>query len=76
MTEQATKGLPSDLASVLRDQSVIVAQDTSVFETIAAWARAPSSTMSANVSLSLDTSLVDALYRQSQVAETTTVAVG
>ena len=40
-------GLPDDLARVLRDQSIIVPQDQSVFERIAEWQNAPSDTASA-----------------------------
>ena len=76
MGEEVTRGLPADLASVLRDQSVLVAQDASVFEMITAWAMAPTPTASAEVSVSMDTTLVDALYRQSRMASSTTVAVG
>ncbi len=39
-------GLPPDLAAILRDQSVIVPQDSRVFELIAEWANAPSNTAS------------------------------
>lgn len=50
--EDVTRGLPADLASVLRDQSVIVPQDAAVFELIAAWAKAPTPTASAEVAAS------------------------
>ena len=49
MSEDVTRGLPADLASVLRDQSVIISQDAAIFELIAAWAKAPTSTASAEV---------------------------
>lgn len=39
--------LPPDLARVLRDPGVIIAQDAAVFEAIAAWSNAPSNTASA-----------------------------
>jgi hypothetical protein len=44
MAEDPTKGLPTDLAAALRDQSIIVPQDAAVFELVAAWAKAPSPT--------------------------------
>ncbi len=69
-----TRGLPADLASVLRDQSVIVPQDAAVFELIAAWAKAPAATASAEVTVAADTGLFEALYRQTQVASSTTPA--
>ena len=59
-----TRGLPADLASVLRDQSVIVPQDAAVFELIAAWAKAPTPTASAEIVLRPDIDLFDELYRQ------------
>lgn len=43
-----TDGLPDDLARVLRDHSIIVPQDQSVFELIASWRDAPSNTASAS----------------------------
>ena len=49
MSEDVTQGLPTDLASVLRDQSVIVPQDAAVFALIAAWAKAPTLTASAGI---------------------------
>lgn len=49
MADDPTKGLPADLARVLRDQSLIVPQDASVFELIAAWQNAPSNTASAEI---------------------------
>lgn len=69
-----TRGLPADLASVLRDQSVIVPQDAAVFELIAAWAKAPTPTASAEVTVSPDLGLFEALYRQTQMASSTTPA--
>jgi hypothetical protein len=42
-----TGDLPPDLAKVLRDPSVIVAQDSAVFELIATWMSAPALTASA-----------------------------
>lgn len=74
MGEQVTRGLPADLASVLRDQSVIVPQDAAVFELIAAWAKAPTPTASAEITVGADLGLVDALYRQTQLASSTTPA--
>lgn len=75
MGEEVTRGLPADLASVLRDQSACGTGCVSV-EMITAWAMAPTPTASAEVSVSMDTTLVDALYRQSRMASSTTVAVG
>ena len=56
-----TRGLPTDLASVLRDQSVIVPQDAAVFELVAAWAKAPAATASAQVRISADGGVFEAL---------------
>lgn len=72
MSEDVTRGLPPDLASVLRDQSIIVPQDAAVFELVAAWAKAPSATASAEISAEPDLSLVEALYRQTNAARATT----
>jgi hypothetical protein len=69
-----TRGLPTDLTSVLRDQSVIVPQDAAVFELIAAWAKAPTATASAGVTIATDTTLFEALYRQTKMATSTTPA--
>jgi hypothetical protein len=66
--------LPADLASVLRDQSVIVPQDAAVFELIASWAKAPTPTASAEMAVAADTSLFEALYRQTKMASSTTPA--
>jgi hypothetical protein len=68
-----TRGLPADLASVLRDQSVIVPQDAAVFELIAAWAKSPTTTASAEVTTP-DLDLFEALYRKTQAASSTTPA--
>ena len=59
---------------VLHDQSVIVPQDAAVFELIAAWAKAPTPTASAEISVEPDMGLVEALYRQTRMAATTTPA--
>ncbi|MDQ3934432.1 MAG: hypothetical protein M3340_07340 [Actinomycetota bacterium] len=67
-----TRGLPTDLASVLRDQSVIVRQDAAVFELIAAWAKAPSATASADLVVGHDPALLDALCRQTHIASSNT----
>jgi hypothetical protein len=64
MSDELTRGLPADLASVLRDQSVIVPQDTAVFELVAAWAKAPTPTASADPVVEVDMGLVSALYQQ------------
>jgi hypothetical protein len=67
-----TRGLPADLASVLRDQSIVVPQDAAVFDMVAAWAKAPSATASAEITVGPDMSLVDALFRQMDAARSTT----
>ena len=72
MGEDITRGLPADLASVLRDQSVIVPQDAAVFDLIATWAKAPTSTASADVSTTVDMSLVETLFRQTNPTHVTT----
>jgi hypothetical protein len=69
-----TRGMPADLASVLRDQSVIVPQDAAVFDLIASWAKAPTPTASAEVTIAANTSLFDALYQQSKMASSTAPA--
>jgi hypothetical protein len=66
-----TRGLPADLASVLRDQSVIVPQDAAVFELVAAWAKAPTPTASAEIKVSPDLGLFAELYRQTTPSSTT-----
>jgi hypothetical protein len=66
-----TRGLPADLASVLRDQSVIVPQDAAVFELIAAWAKAPTATASAEITLTPELGLFEELYRQTTPSSTT-----
>src|SRR5690348_11324982 len=47
VTPDPTKGLPEDLARVLRDPSIIVPQDQAVFEMVAKAQTAPSDTMGA-----------------------------
>jgi hypothetical protein len=66
-----TRGLPADLASVLRDQSVIVPQDAAVFELVAAWAKAPTPTASAELTVLPDLGLFEDLYRQTTPSSTT-----
>lgn len=73
MADDVLSGVPADLASVLRDQSIVVPQDTAVFEMVAAWANAPSTTASAELSTGRGTNLVDELYRQTAVRSTTGV---
>lgn len=46
-----TRDLPPDLAAILRDQSVIVPQHAAVFEAVAAWAKAPTATASAGLTV-------------------------
>lgn len=74
MREDVTRGLPGDLAAVLRDQSVIVPQDAGVFELIANWASAPASTASAAAAVPMqpDMRLVQTLCQQSKAARSTT----
>jgi hypothetical protein len=67
----ATRGLPADLASVLRDQSVIVPQDAAVFELIASWAKAPTPTASAETIISPDLGMLEELYRQTTPSSST-----
>jgi hypothetical protein len=74
MSEDTVPSLPADLASVLRDQSVIVPQDAAVFELIAAWAKAPASTASAAITIEPDINLVSTLHRQTPIASSTTPA--
>lgn len=69
-----TRGMPADLASVLRDQSVIVPQDAAVFELIASWAKAPTPTASAEVTIDAGMTVFEALYRQTKMASSTTPA--
>ncbi len=66
-----TRGLPADLASVLRDQSVVVPQDAAVFDLIASWAKAPTPTASAELMISPDLGLFEELYRQTTPSSTT-----
>jgi hypothetical protein len=66
-----THGLPSDLASVLRDHSVLVPQDAAVFQLVAAWAKAPSATASAEIVATPELELFEALYRQTTPSSTT-----
>lgn len=74
MVEDVTRGLPADLASVLRDQSVIVPQDAAVFEMIAAWTKAPTRTASAELRVSPGLGGFEAICRETQRASTTTPA--
>ncbi len=70
MNEDVFTKLPADLVSLLRDQSILVPQDAAVFELIAAWTRAPTTTATAEIAASLDMSVVDALHRQTRAAIT------
>jgi hypothetical protein len=72
MGEDVTRRLPADLASVLRDQSIVVPQDAAVFDMVAAWAKAPSTTASADVTVGPDLGLLDELYRQTTGVRSTT----
>lgn len=74
MGQDAARGLPAELAAVLRDQSVVVSQDAGVFELIAAWANAPSATASSTISVAPNAALIEDLYRQSQLSSSTTPA--
>lgn len=72
MGEHVSPGVPADLESVLRDQSVVISQDAAVFELIAAWAKSPTTTASAELTAGPDLGLVEALYRQTNAARSTT----
>ena len=67
-----TRGLPADLVSVLRDHSVLVSQDVAVFELVAAWAKAPTPTASADSTATPGIGLFEELYRQTTCSSTTT----
>ena len=69
-----TRGLPAELASVLRNQSVVVPQDAAVFELIASWAKAPKPTASAEIAATPDLDLFETLYRQTKAVKATTGA--
>ncbi|HEX4033724.1 MAG TPA: hypothetical protein VHX66_04705 [Solirubrobacteraceae bacterium] len=72
MADDVTSGLPADLAWVLREQSVVVPRDGIVFDLVAAWAKAPSSTASATLSVDPSMGFVEALYEQTHAARSTT----
>lgn len=72
MGEDITRDMPADLVSVLRDQSVIVPQDAAVFDLIATWAKAPTATASADVTTTVDMSLVETLLHQTNPTRVTT----
>jgi len=76
MSEDVTRGLPTDLAWVLRDPNVFVPADAPVFALVASWMAAPQATASAELVPPAASSLVDALYEQARVASSTTVAAG
>jgi hypothetical protein len=65
-------GIPSDLAAVLKDPGVIVPQDARVFELIAGWAKAPTPTLGAPVSVVYDVNVLQHLASQTQVMRATT----
>lgn len=69
---EVTRGLPADLVSVLRDQSVLVRQDAAVFELIAAWTKAPSPTASAHIVVS--PAVLGPIQLEAHPASTTTPA--
>ena len=71
MTDNSMSGLPAELASVLRDQSVIVPQDAAVFDMIASWANAPTSTASAGVSEASGVEFFEGLRQQVDAPTTT-----
>ena len=74
MSESVTRGLPATLASLLRDSSVVIPQDAAVFELIAAWAKAPTATASAEVAVTSDGKLFEALRRQTKMTSSTIMA--
>lgn len=76
MSEDVTRGLPADLASVLRDPNVFVPADAPVFALVASWMAAPQTTASADLMPPSSASLVDALYEQARVTSSTTVSAG
>jgi hypothetical protein len=71
MAENPIKGLPTDLAAALRDQSIIVPQDAAVFELIAAWAKAPSPTAGYEPVTTPPAAEFEALCRSSTPSSTT-----
>jgi len=74
MSEGVIRGLPAALAVLLRDPSVIVPQDAAVFELIAAWAKAPTATASADVMVTSDGKLFETLRRQTKMTSSTIMA--
>lgn len=66
-----TRGLPADLASVLRDHSVLVPQDAAVFELVAAWAKAPTPTAGSELALAPDLGMFEEISRQTTRSSTT-----
>lgn len=74
MSESAIRGLPTALALLLRDPSVVVSQDAAVFELIAAWAKAPTATAGADVAVASDGKLFEALRRQTKMTSSTIMA--
>jgi hypothetical protein len=74
MSDEVFRSLPTDLASVLRNQSLIVPQDAAVFEMIASWAKAPAATASAEITTHPEVNLVSSLYRLPHVTSATTPA--
>jgi hypothetical protein len=76
MSDDVIRGLPADLASMLRDPDVFVPADAPVFALVASWMTAPQLTASAELVPSAASSLVAALYEQTRVASSTTVAAG
>ncbi len=76
MSEDVRLDLPTDLSLVLTDQRVIIPQDAAVFELIAAWAKAATLTASADITAQPDLGLVEVLYRQTQMATSTTTLAG
>jgi hypothetical protein len=73
MSEDVTSGLPRDLASVLRDQSVVMPQDAAVFELLASWANAPAVAASSEVAIA-DADVLEAVYDDTLVGASTTPA--
>ena len=74
MSDELIHELPADLRSVLRDPSVIVPQDAAVFELIALWAKAPTTTASASIAPQASASVVSTFYGAAEIKSSTTPA--
>lgn len=65
---------PTDLAAILSDPGVVVAQDARVFELIARWAKAPTTTASETSTITYDTGLLEELAKRTQATRSATGA--